>query len=111
MSRCTLFPSSTAKTSDRPQGSLAVRAAAVAATAAMALPRLAGACAACFGAADSPMVHGQNRAILALLAVVGLVQVGVVKIVWDFRQRSKRLPPPPTAAPARRLRLIHGGKD
>jgi hypothetical protein len=91
-------------------GRLAARAAVLGAIALLALPRLAGACAACFGAADSPMVHGQNRAILALLAVVGVVQVGVVKVVWDFRKRAKRLPPPPTAAPARRLRLIHGGK-
>ncbi len=76
----------------------------------LALPRLAAACSVCFGAADAPMVHGQNSGILALLAVVGVVQVGVVKVVWDFRRRAKRLPPPPTAAPARRLRLIHGGR-
>lgn len=81
-----------------------------AAVALVALPRLAAACSVCFGAADAPMVHGQNSGILALLAVVGAVQVGVVKVVWDIRQRGKRLPPPPTAAPARRLRLIHGGK-
>jgi hypothetical protein len=75
----------------------------------LALPRLAAACSVCFGAADAPMVHGQNSGILALLAVIGVVQVGVVKVVWDIRQRGKRLPPP-TAAPVRRLRLIHGGK-
>ncbi len=90
---------------------LGARVALAGAIAAVALPRLAGACATCFGAADSPMVHGQNHAILALLAVVGVVQVGVVKVVWGFRQRAKRLPPPPTAAPPRNLRLIHGGKD
>lgn len=83
---------------------------ATAAVTLVALPRLAAACSVCFGAADAPMVHGQNSGILALLAVVGAVQVGVVKVVWDIRQRTKRLPPPPTAAPARRLRLIHGGK-
>jgi heme/copper-type cytochrome/quinol oxidase subunit 2 len=77
---------------------------------AMALPQRAAACAACFGAADSPMVHGQNQAILFLLGIVALVQVGVVKVIWDFRQRAKRLPPPPTASAVRRLRLIHGGK-
>jgi len=91
-------------------GGLAARTAGLALAAALALPRLAAACATCFGAADSPKVHGQNRAILALLAVVGVVQVGVVRVVWGFRQRAKRLPPPPTAAPARHLRLIHGGK-
>jgi len=97
---------------DRPafRHPLAARTAGLAALVALALPRLAAACTACFGAADSPMVHGQNQAILALLAVVGVVQVGVVKVVWDFRRRAKRLPPPPGARPARHLRLIHGGK-
>jgi hypothetical protein len=83
---------------------------ALAAVPALALPHLAAACTACFGAADSPMVHGQNQAILFLLGIVALVQVGVVKVIWDFRQRAKRLPPPPTARAIRRLRLIHGGK-
>jgi len=92
-----------------PRLAFPVKTAATAA-ALLALPRLAAACSVCFGAADAPMVHGQNSGILALLAVVGVVQVGVVKVVWDIRQRGKRLPPPPTAAPARRLRLIHGGK-
>lgn len=89
---------------------LKTTAIATAAVGLLALPRLVAACSVCFGAADAPMVHGQNSGILALLAVVGAVQVGVVKVVWDIRQRTKRLPPPPTAAPARRLRLIHGGK-
>ncbi|HEV7516222.1 MAG TPA: hypothetical protein VGR07_07980 [Thermoanaerobaculia bacterium] len=80
---------------------------------ALALPRLAAACATCYGAADSPMVDGQNKAILVLLGFVGLVYVFVGKLIWDFRQRAKRLPPPESAAPApriRHLRLIHGGK-
>jgi hypothetical protein len=98
------------KTIGKAAGGLAARAAALAAAAALVQPRLAAACTACFGAADSPMVHGQNRAILALLAVVGVIQVGVVRVVWGFHQRAKRLPPPPTAEPARHLRLIHGGK-
>jgi len=96
-----------------PRHLIASRAAAIAGVAgimALALPQLAAACAACFGAADSPMVHGQNQAILFLLGIVALVQVGVVKVIWDFRQRAKRLPPPPTAPAIRRLRLIHGGK-
>lgn len=79
----------------------------------LALPRLAAACATCYGAADSPMVDGQNKAILVLLGFVGLLYVGVGKVIWDFRQRAKRLPPPESAAPAprvRHLRLIHGGK-
>jgi len=86
------------------------RAAAMTGAALLALPRLAAACSTCFGAADSPMVHGQNQAILFLLGIVALVQVGVVKVIWDFRRRARRLPPPPTAAPIRHLCLIHGGK-
>jgi hypothetical protein len=85
----------------------------VAIGAALALPRLAAACATCYGAADSPMVDGQNKAILVLLGFVGLLYVFVGKVIWDFRQRAKRLPPPESAAPApriRHLRLIHGGK-
>ena len=93
-----------------PRQTFFLKTTAAAAAALLALPRLAAACSVCFGAADAPMVHGQNSGILALLAVVGAVQVGVVKVVWDIRQRTKRLPPPPTATPARRLRLIHGGK-
>jgi hypothetical protein len=80
---------------------------------ALVLPRLAAACATCYGAADSPMVDGQNKAILVLLGFVGLVYVFVGKLIWDFRQRAKRLPPPESAASApriRHLRLIHGGK-
>jgi uncharacterized iron-regulated membrane protein len=80
---------------------------------ALALPRLAAACATCYGAADAPMVNGQNKAILVLLGFVGLVYVFVGKVIWDFRQRAKRLPPPESAASApriRHLRLIHGGK-
>jgi hypothetical protein len=57
----------------------------------LALPRIAAACATCFGDPDSPATRGMNNAILALLACVGLVYVGIVKIAWDFRQRSKRL--------------------
>ena len=82
-------------------------------SAALALPRLAAACATSYGAADTPKVDGQNKAILVLLGFVGLVYVFVGKLIWDFRQRAKRLPPPESAAPApriRHLRLIHGGK-
>jgi hypothetical protein len=81
--------------------------------AALALPRLAAACATCYGAADTPMVNGQNKAILVLLGFVGLVYVFVGKLIWDFRQRAKRLSLSDGAAPApriRHLRLIHGGK-
>ena len=78
-------------------------AAALAALALVALPQLAAACATCYGAADSPMVKGQNNGILTLLGFVGLIYVGVGKVIWDFRRRARRLKRP-------QLRVIHGGK-
>jgi hypothetical protein len=80
--------------------------------AALAWPRLAAACATCYGAADTPMVNGQNKAILVLLGFVGLVYVFAAKVIWDFRRRAQRLPPPEgvSAPRIRHLRLIHGGK-
>lgn len=69
----------------------------------LALPRVAAACATCFGDPDSPMVHGMNNAILLLLGCVGLVYVGIGKVFWELRKRAKR-----TARPE--LRLINGGK-
>jgi hypothetical protein len=86
----------------------------LAVAAGLALPRLAAACATCYGAAATgPMVEGQNKAIFVLLGFVGLIYLGAGKLIWDFRQRAKRLPPPESAAAAprvRHLRLIHGGK-
>lgn len=78
-------------------------AAALGTLAALALPRLAAACSTCYGAADSPMVKGQNYGILTLLGFVVLVYVGVGKVIWDFRRRARRLARPT-------LRVIHGGK-
>lgn len=80
----------------------------MAGTAWLALPRLAAACATCYGDPQAPMTQGMNNAILMLLGVVGVVWVGVGKVIWDFRQRSKRLEEQQPARP--RLRLIHGGK-
>ena len=78
----------------------------LAAAAALLLPpEVTQACAACFGAPDSPMTTGLSNAILALLAVIGLVQVGIVKVIWDIRKRSKNRPVPTE------LRLIGGGKS
>lgn len=72
------------------------------------LPRAAAACATCFGAADSPMTHGMNNAILTLIGVVGLVYVGIGKVFLDFRRRARKLSQKATAR--QRLRLIHGEK-
>lgn len=74
----------------------------------LALPRIAAACATCFGDPQAPMTKGLNNGILMLLGVVGVVYVGIGKVMWEFRKRSKKLE---EQQPARaRLRLIHGGK-
>jgi hypothetical protein len=74
----------------------------------LALPRIAAACATCYGAADAPMTQGMNNGILTLIAVVGVVYVGIGKVFLDFRRRSKKLEQKATAR--QRLRLIHGEK-
>jgi heme/copper-type cytochrome/quinol oxidase subunit 2 len=71
------------------------------------LPRIAAACATCFGDPQAPATQGMNNAILLLLGVVGVVYVGIGKVFWEFRKRSKKLE---EQQPVRgRLRLIHGG--
>ncbi len=72
------------------------------------LPAVAAACATCFGDPQAPATKGLNNAIFMLLGVVGLVYVGIVKLFWDFRKRSKKLEEQRPVRP--RLRLIHGGK-
>jgi len=72
------------------------------------LPQAAAACATCYGAADSPMTHGMNNAILTLIGVVGLVYVGIGKVFLDFRRRARKLSQKATVR--QRLRLIHGEK-
>jgi hypothetical protein len=80
----------------------------VAAAAWLALPPAVAACATCYGAADSPMTQGMNNAILTLIAIVGVVYVGIGKVLLDFRRRSRKLSQKATAR--QRLRLIHGEK-
>ena len=75
----------------------------------LSLPQIASACATCFGAADAPMTKGMNNAILMLIGVVGLVYVGIGKVAWDFRKRSRRLAEKEHPKP--HLRLIRGEKD
>jgi uncharacterized membrane protein YphA (DoxX/SURF4 family) len=74
----------------------------------LALPQAAAACATCYGAADSPMTQGMNNAILTLIAVVGLVYVGIGRVILDFRRRSRKLSE--KLSVRQRLRLIHGEK-
>ncbi|HEX7186476.1 MAG TPA: hypothetical protein VF756_31940 [Thermoanaerobaculia bacterium] len=74
----------------------------------LALPRIAAACATCYGAPDAPMTRGMNNAILTLVGIVGLMYVGIGKVIWDFRKRSKRLEEKQGKRP--QLRLIRGEK-
>lgn len=75
----------------------------------LALPQAALACATCYGAADSPMTKGMNNGILTLIALVGVVYVGIGKVFLDFRRRSRRLNEKATVR--QRLHLIHGEKQ
>lgn len=72
------------------------------------LPESAAACATCYGAADAPMTQGMNNAILFLIGIVGLVYVGIGRVILDFRRRSRKLSEKATVR--QRLRLIHGEK-
>ncbi|HYN20411.1 MAG TPA: hypothetical protein VE078_05595 [Thermoanaerobaculia bacterium] len=72
-------------------------------------PQIASACSTCFGAADAPMTKGMNSAILLLMACVGVVYVGIGKVAWDFRKRSKRLAEKEPRKP--QMRLIRGEKQ
>ena len=62
------------------------------------------ACAVCYGAADSPMTEGMNNAILFLLSIVGVVQVGFVALFVSIRRRTRRL-----QQQRDRFQLIEGG--
>lgn len=46
-------------------------------------------CAVCYGAADSAQTAGLNAAILFLLAVVALVQAGLVALFVSIRRRGR----------------------
>lgn len=78
-------------------------------SAGLVLPRAALACATCYGAADSPMTKGMNNGILTLIALVGIVYVGIGRVFLDFRRRSRRLNEKATVR--QRLHLIHGEKQ
>ena len=64
----------------------------------------ASACEACFGNPDAPETHGVRNAVLFMLSMVGLVQVGFVKLFWEFRQRGKR-----AADPESKTQGLEGG--
>ena len=53
------------------------------------LPGISKACAVCFGAQDSPMTDGMNKAIMFLLFVISFVLMGVISVIIFFYRRSK----------------------
>ena len=62
------------------------------------------ACATCFGAQDSALTKGMSKAIVTLLGVIGVVQMGFVAMFAGFLIRSRRL-----RERQDRYRLIRGG--
>ena len=67
-------------------------------------PSAASACEACFGAADAAATKGMNNAIFFLLGVIGFVQVGFIKLFWDFHKRSRSL-----IERKEKFRIVQGG--
>jgi hypothetical protein len=78
--------------------------AAAAAAIALSLPDPAAACTVCFGDPQSAETRGLRGAILFLLVLVGLVQVGFVRLFWEFRRRSKAIDDR-----KKQLRVLRGG--
>ncbi len=71
----------------------------------LAAPESLLACAICYGEPGHPVTEGMSAAVWTLLGFVALVQIGFVRLFWNFRQRAKRL-----AEKNPQLRLIQGGK-
>jgi len=84
--------------------SLALRIAALTVLALLLTGGRADACAVCFGDTDSTMGQGMNNGILALLAVVAVVQGGFVALFLSIRRRSQKL-----REKRESFRLIEGG--
>jgi len=80
----------------------AIRTGAVAAVATLLTPA-ANACPVCFGGASS-ISKGVDTAILFLLSVVGLVQLGIVALFFSFWRRAKEL-----RRKRESFRLLEGG--
>lgn len=54
-------------------------------------PTIAEACPVCYGDSDSAMAQGANNAVLFLLGVVLVVQVGFAALFYTFWRRSTAL--------------------
>ncbi len=68
--------------------------AAAAACAALLAPRLAAACAVCFGDPNAQMTKGAENGIWFLLAIMVLVQVGFGIFFFHLRRRAQRFRDP-----------------
>jgi len=77
---------------------------ALAAVGALLVVEPAAACATCFGAEDAALTKGMNGAIMTLLGIIGVVQIGFVAMFVSFVLRSKRL-----RERRESFRLIRGG--
>jgi hypothetical protein len=64
----------------------------------------ASACTVCFGDPNSAETRGLRGAILFLLVLVGLVQVGFIRLFLGFRRRARALD-----ERKRQLRIVRGG--
>ncbi len=62
------------------------------------------ACPVCVGDTDSQMAQGTNNAILFMLAMVGLVQGGLIALFVSVRRRTKELD-----RRRKQFQLIEGG--
>lgn len=74
---------------------LTVRLALVSGALAALTPTSAWACAACYGASDSPMAKGMNWGILTLLGCIGLVLGGVAAFALYLSRRAAAPAPAP----------------
>jgi hypothetical protein len=72
-------------------------------TAAICVPELATACPVCFGGANGGG-QGMNAAIIFLLSVVGLVQLGFAALFFSFWRRGREL-----RRKRESFRLLEGG--
>jgi hypothetical protein len=81
--------------------SFAVRAVAMALLVFVLLPNISMACSVCYGNPDSPMTKGTNNAIVFLLGIVGVVQIGFIALFVAFWRRAREQ--------RRRFRLLDGG--
>lgn len=67
-----------------------VLATAAVVTLVMALPRVALACAVCYGAPEAAQTRGMNLGIITMLGVTGVVLGGFAGMIFCFARRARR---------------------